>query len=44
MRSDLHTLFDGGYLNLTREFNIEVSKRIREEFSNGREYYVLHGR
>lgn len=44
MRSDLHTLFDGGYLTLTREFNIEVSKRIREEFSNGREYYALHGR
>ena len=43
MRSDLHTLFDGGYLTLTREFNIEDSKRIREEFSNGREYYTLHG-
>ncbi len=44
MRSDLHTLFDGGYLTLTGEFNIEVSKRIREEFSNGREYYALHGK
>jgi putative restriction endonuclease len=43
MRSDLHTLFDGGYLTLTREFNVEVSKRIREEFSNGREYYALQG-
>lgn len=44
MRSDLHTLFDGGYLTLTREFNVEVSKRIKEEFSNGREYYALQGR
>ena len=44
MRSDLHTLFDGGYMTLTKEFNVEVSKRIREEFSNGREYYALHGK
>ena len=44
MRSDLHTLFDSGYLTLTKEFNVEVSRRIREEFSNGREYYALHGR
>jgi putative restriction endonuclease len=44
LRSDLHTLFDAGYLTLTHEFNVEVSRRIREEFSNGREYYALHGR
>lgn len=44
MRSDLHTLFDNGYMTLTKEFNIEVSRRIREEFSNGREYYALHGK
>jgi putative restriction endonuclease len=44
MRSDLHTLFDGGYMTLTKEFQVEVSKRIREEFSNGREYYALHGK
>jgi putative restriction endonuclease len=44
MRSGLHTLFDGGYMTLTKEFHVEVSKRIREEFSNGREYYALHGK
>lgn len=44
MRSDLHTLFDGGYMTLIKEFHVEVSKRIREEFSNGREYYALHGK
>jgi len=43
MRSDLHTLFDSGYLTLSNEFHVEVSRRIREEFSNGREYYALHG-
>jgi putative restriction endonuclease len=44
MRSDPHTLFDSGYLTLTKEFNVEVSRRIREEFSNGREYHALHGK
>ena len=44
MRSDLHTLFDNGYLTLTKQFNVEVSRRIRDEFSNGREYYALHGK
>ena len=44
LRSDLHTLFDRGYLTVTPELRIEVSRRIREEFSNGRDYYSLHGR
>lgn len=43
LRSDLHTLFDKGYITVTNDFKVEVSKRIREEFSNGREYYALHG-
>ena len=44
MRSDLHKLFDLGYLTLTRNLNVEVSRRIREEYENGRDYYALHGR
>jgi len=44
LRSDLHTLFDRGYLTITNDLKIEVSRRIREEFSNGRDYYALHGR
>ncbi|MCP9861245.1 MULTISPECIES: HNH endonuclease [unclassified Cyanobium] len=44
MRSDPHTLFDNGYLTLTKEFHVEISRRIREEFSNGRKYYALHGK
>lgn len=43
LRSDLHTLFDGGYITVTEEMRVEVSPRIREEFSNGREYYKHHG-
>jgi len=34
---------DRGYLTVTPEYTIEVSRRIKEEFDNGREYYGLHG-
>ena len=44
LRSDIHTLFDRGYLTVTTNHILEVSARIRDEFHNGREYYALHGR
>lgn len=43
LRSDLHNLFDLGYLTVTLDYRVEVSRRIREEFQNGRHYYALHG-
>jgi len=43
-RSDLHTLFDRGYITVTPEARLEVSSRIRKEFENGRDYYALHGK
>jgi putative restriction endonuclease len=43
LRADLHRLFDQGYITLTPEFRVEVSKRLREDFANGRSYYPLHG-
>ena len=44
MRSDLHRLFDGGYLTIDpRDRKVVVSRRIREEFENGKEYYRLEG-
>ncbi|MFO7889056.1 MAG: HNH endonuclease [bacterium] len=43
LRSDLHILFDNGYITITPDYHIEVSKRIKEEFDNGREYYPFHG-
>jgi putative restriction endonuclease len=42
--SELHILFDRGYVTVNPELTIEVSKSIKEEFSNGREYYALHGK
>jgi putative restriction endonuclease len=43
LRKDLHALFDRGYLTVAPDYRIEVSKRIKEEFENGRDYYRLHG-
>lgn len=44
LRSDLHILFDRGYLTVTPEYKIEVSKKIKEEFNNGKHYYAFHGK
>jgi putative restriction endonuclease len=45
LRSDLHKLFDLGYLGIDPdERRVFVSERIREEFQNGKEYHSLHGK
>lgn len=44
LRSDVHKLFDFGYLTITTDYKIEVSKRIKGEFENGKEYYQYHGK
>ena len=44
MRSDLHRLFDEGYITIDPlDRRIQVSGRIRKEFENGKDYYKLHG-
>ncbi len=44
LRRDIHSLFDAGYVTITPDLHFEVSRRIKEEFENGRQYYELHGR
>jgi putative restriction endonuclease len=43
LRSDFHILFDRGYLTVTPHLRVEVSRRIKEEYENGRDYYRFHG-
>lgn len=43
LRADLHRLFDNGYLTVTPRQRLEVSRRLREDYSNGRSYYPLNG-
>jgi putative restriction endonuclease len=43
LRSDIHKLFDKGYITVTSNYRVEVSRKIKEEFENGRDYYAFHG-
>jgi putative restriction endonuclease len=43
LRRDIHSLFDAGYVTISPELKFEVSRRIKEEFENGRHYYAFHG-
>jgi putative restriction endonuclease len=43
LRRDIHSLFDKGYITITPTLEVEVSRRIKEEFENGRDYYRHHG-
>jgi len=44
LRKDLHTLFDRGFITVTGDYFIEVSKKIKENYGNGKEYYAFHGK
>ncbi len=44
LRSDLHKLFDLGYVTVTPELRLLVSPKLRAEWENGREYYAHHGK
>ncbi len=39
LRSDIHTLFDQGYVTVTPDYKFVVSERLREDFDNGQVYY-----
>jgi putative restriction endonuclease len=43
LRSDVHTLFDRGYLSLTADLTLMVSARLKDEFANGAYYFGLDG-
>lgn len=44
LRSDLHILFDRGYVTVTPQYHLEVSRRLQADFDNGEEYFVSHGK
>lgn len=43
LRSDIHTLFDKGYLTITPSHEFRVSDRLKKDFDNGDHYYRLAG-
>jgi putative restriction endonuclease len=44
LRSDLHRLFDRGYVTIDEDQRFVVGRRLKGDFENGRSYYGLHGR
>ncbi len=44
LRSDIHTLFDRGYVTVSPDHRFRVSPRLRADWQNGRIYYELDGR
>jgi putative restriction endonuclease len=43
LRSDVHTLFDCGYLGVDPAYRLQVSPRLREDFGNGERFYAQAG-
>lgn len=43
LRSDVHILFDSGYLGINDRHQIQVSRRLRDDYGNGDEFYALAG-
>lgn len=44
LRSDVHTLFDLGYLGINPRYQLQVSPRLRQDWGNGQEFYERAGR
>jgi len=42
LRSDIHTLFDSGYLTIALDFKLSVSRRLKRDFDNGEQYFKLN--
>lgn len=43
LRSDVHTMFDHGYIGIDEDYRLRVSPRLRSEFGNGDEFYTKEG-
>jgi putative restriction endonuclease len=39
LRSDVHRLFDRGYVTVTPDYRVRISHRLRDDFDNGEPYY-----
>ncbi len=44
LRTDIHRLYDAGYVGVDPQHRFHVSPRLKEEWQNGRIYYEHQGR
>ncbi len=42
-RSDIHRLFDAGYVTVTPDYKFQASRKLKDDFDNGEEYFRLDG-
>lgn len=43
LKSDFHTLYDGGYITIDKDYRVDVSRRLHEDYGNRKDYYKYHG-
>jgi putative restriction endonuclease len=43
LRSDIHRLFDSGYVTITPDYKFHASRKLKDDFDNGEEYLRLNG-
>ena len=43
LTKEFHTLFDEGYVAITPDYEVKVSEALREEWHNGKRYYLYDG-
>jgi putative restriction endonuclease len=43
LRRDLHALFDRGYITIDDDYRLNLGKRLRADYGNGRVYEEFHG-
>jgi len=43
LRTDVHALFDRGYVTVTPDCRFRVSRRLKDDFDNGEYYYQFQG-
>jgi putative restriction endonuclease len=41
-RSDIHRLFDAGYVTVTPDYRFRASRKLKDDFDNGEEYFRLN--
>ncbi len=44
LKSDIHTLFDKGYITIDEHYMVDVGSRLHEDYGNGKDYYRYHGK
>jgi len=43
LRSDVHRLYDRGYVTVTPDYRFRASRKLKDDFNNGEEYFQFQG-